>query len=105
MHLELGHLDDLDKFLMDSSDFKHVYKHFKLEDVRFMKESRPLNVAFILSHCVRTMHNAATSSEVLPDDHSHKTIMKVKGAIHIVYRIMPILHEIKDQASVECMWS
>jgi len=101
LHMNLDHITELDKFLLDSDNFKYVYKHFTLEDARSIKISRPQNLSFIVSHCARVMHTAATSSRVLEDK---DLIKKCKGAIHILYRIFPAFHEMKDEATMQCLW-
>lgn len=76
-----------------SEDFINVFTTTSLEDFRRIREDKPENLAYLFSYCVKVMNDNAKNTLNLtnPDN-----ISSVKGAIHVVHRIFPILFEEKD---------
>jgi hypothetical protein len=83
-----------------SDDFANVFTSIGLEDFRAIKESKADNIVHIVSHAVKIIHEAATQYKVLT---SEEQISRVKGAIHVLTRIFPLLYEEKE-LFIRCMW-
>lgn len=85
---------------MASDDFSNVFTTVGLEDFRKIKDSKIDNVIHIISHSIKTMHDYATKVKVIQKD---EDIAKLKGSIHVLNRIFPLLFEDKD-LFIRCMW-
>lgn len=99
-YFTLEHSNFLDRFLLASEDYVNVFTTVGLEDYRIVKDSKPDNLVHLVSHAVRAMHYFATQLKVLskPED-----LAKLRGAIHVVNRVFPLLFEDKE-LFIRCMW-
>lgn len=98
--MTLEHNADLDKFLQASDDFANVFTTVSLDDFRSIKECKTDNIVHLVSHAVKVMHDGATQNKVLQKE---EDVTKVKGAIHVLNRIFPLLFEEKE-LFIRCMW-
>jgi len=85
---------------MASDDFINVFTTISLDDFRQIKDLKTDNIVHIVSHAVKILHDAAIGVKVLQ---SEEQIAKVKGAIHVLNRIFPLLFEEKE-LFIRCMW-
>jgi len=108
---------------MASDDFVNVFSSITLDDFRAIKEAKADNIVHIVSHvsvlpcfflktisnlilflismkAVRVMHDVATNSKILVNE---EQIAQVRGAIHVLNRIFPLLLEEKE-LFIRCMW-
>jgi hypothetical protein len=85
---------------MASDDFSNVFTTVGLEDFRKIKDTKIDNVIHIVSHSIKIMHDFATKVKVIQKE---EDIAKIKGAIHVLNRIFPLLFEDKD-LFIRCMW-
>jgi len=96
----LEHSAYLDKFLSSSDEFANVFSSVGLDDFRKVKDCKADNLVHLISHSVKVMHDSATQTKVLS---SQSETAKVKGAIHILTRVFPLLFEEKE-LFIRCMW-
>jgi High-temperature-induced dauer-formation protein len=101
--------DSIGAFLLNSEDFYNVFTTCTLDDFRKIKEEKSDNIIYLISYvcflamtcqCIRVIHEAAIQYKVLSDDIKKKT---VKGAIHLLTRMFPLLFEDKELL-MRAMW-
>lgn len=71
-----------------------------LDDFRTIKESKTDNIVHIVAHAVKVMHDIAKSNRPVTGE---EELAKLKGAIHVLTRIFPLLFEEKE-LFIRCMW-
>jgi len=98
--LTLEDSEELDLFLRASDDFVNVFTSIGLDDFRSIKVAKADNIVHIVSHAVKAMHEAATQTKCLENE---EQLAKVKGAIHVLNRVFPLLFEEKE-LFIRCMW-
>lgn len=96
----MEHSKDIDSFLKVSDDFTNVFTSISLEDFRQIKESKTDNIVHIVSHAVKVLHEAAKLNRPITGEDETS---KLKGAIHVLNRIFPLLFEEKE-LFIRCMW-
>lgn len=114
------HFKNIEQFFVQSTDFFNVFTSSSLEDYRQLKRSMQHNLIFLISKvsskqidfgrihphsfflkATRIMHEAAIRERPLKV--GGNTSVLVKGAIHFLNRVMPLIYEDKE-FYMRAMW-
>lgn len=77
-----------------------MFTTVSLDDFRTIKESKTDNIVHIVAHAVKVMHDIAIANRPVTGEDE---LAKLKGAIHVLTRIFPLLFEEKE-LFIRCMW-
>lgn len=77
-----------------------MFTSVSLEDFRTIKDHKTDNIVHIVSHAVKVMHDVAKAASPVTGE---EELAKLKGAIHVLNRIFPLLFEEKE-LFIRCMW-
>jgi hypothetical protein len=73
----------------DSSDQSMVYTAITSEDIKSLKQNRPMNLLYIIREIIDILYTNATSQEIL--EQSQLASIVAKGAINLLIKFLPYI--------------